>query len=107
MKKVFDILGGNFEACREAEEWCRERGIAVGRMERDQPRGLLVGDYDIAKWHNLSGPERRELDGTMTGDMRHGPVVIELKGVESDYPIVERDDEDADHELGRFNTWRT
>ena len=88
MKKVFDIIGGNFEACREAEQWCRERDIAVGSMERGQPRGLMVGPYCIAKWHNLSGPERRELHGTMTGDMRHGPVTIELKGCEEDYPVI-------------------
>ncbi|CAJ0737822.1 hypothetical protein R16034_00860 [Ralstonia edaphis] len=88
MKIVFDTLGGNFEACREAEYWCEARGIAVGVMERDQPRGLLVGSYHIAKWHNLSGPERRELQGKMTGDMRHGPVTIELVGNEEDYPII-------------------
>jgi len=94
MKKVFDTLGGNFEACREAVAWCHERDIAVGAMERGQPRGLLTGPYYIAKWHNLSGPERRQLDGTMTGDMRHGPVTIELKGEEADYPIVEVQDEE-------------
>ena len=88
MKKIFDTLGGNFEACREAEEWCEERGISVGAMERGQPRGLLRGQFHIAKWHNLSGPERRELDGTMTGDMRHGPVTIELQGGEEDYPLI-------------------
>lgn len=88
MKKIFDTLGGNFEDCYAAEEWCKERDIAVGTMERGQPRGLLVGPYHIAKWHNLSGPERRELDGTMTGDMRHGPVTVELKGNEDDYPVV-------------------
>lgn len=94
MKKVFDTLGGNFEACHEAEAWCRERCIAVGRMAADQPRGLLFGYYNIAKWHNLSGPERRELDGTMTGDMRHGPVIVELQGEEADYPLVSEELQD-------------
>lgn len=85
MKKVFEATE-LFEACRAAENWCMERDISVGRMERGQPRGLLVGPYAIAKWRNLNGPERRELDGAMTGDMRHGPVMIELKGDETDYP---------------------
>jgi hypothetical protein len=49
-------------------------------MERGQPRKLLRGYWHIAKWRDLSGPEHRELDGAMIGDMRHGPVVVELKG---------------------------
>lgn len=88
MKKVFDTLGGNFEACREAEQWCRERDISVGAMERTQPRGLAVGPYVIAKWSNLRPHERASLDGRMTGDMRHGPVVVELKGEEAEYPVI-------------------
>lgn len=88
MKKIFDTLGGNFEACREAEDWCTDRGISVGTVERGQPRGLLNEDCCISKWPNLSGVERRQMDGTMTGDMRHGPVTIELKGNEEDYPII-------------------
>lgn len=88
MKKTFDTLGGNFEACREAEEWCNERGIAVGVMERNQPRGLLLEHCWISKWSNISEMVRRQMDGTMTGDMRHGPVVIELKGDESRYRII-------------------
>lgn len=88
MRKVFDTLGGNFEACREAEEWCRARDIAVGKMERAQPRGLAVGSYAISKWGNLRPHERTSLDGKMTGDMRHGPVVVELKGDEAEYPVI-------------------
>jgi hypothetical protein len=91
MKKVFDILGGNFEACRQAEEWCDERGIAVGVKQSGQPRGLLLGAYRIAKWRNLRPHEQAELHGTMTGDMRHGPVTITLNGEEDDYP-AEADD---------------
>ncbi len=88
MKKTFDMLGGNFEACREAEAWCEERGISVGVVERGQPRGLVSHPCHIAKWSNLSGVERRQMEGTMTGDMRHGPVTIELRGEESDYPVI-------------------
>ncbi|MGS1115968.1 hypothetical protein [Castellaniella sp. UC4442_H9] len=89
---VFDAPGCNFEACWEAEAWCEERGISVGSMERDQPRGLQHEDCIIAKWHNLRPHERAELDGTMTGDMRSGPVTIELKGAAKDYPILDEKD---------------
>lgn len=88
MKKIFEQAGDDFQACYDAERWCEERGIAVGAMEHGQPRGLLLGPYLISKWRNLSGPERRTLDGTMTGDMRHGPVAIELKGADSEYPPI-------------------
>ncbi|WP_216668966.1 hypothetical protein [Paraburkholderia xenovorans] len=54
--------------------------------------GRLVGYYRIAKWRNLNAAERRELDGTMTGDMRHGPATINLKGEVGDYPHLSPDD---------------
>lgn len=71
---------GTFKAMRAAEAWCHENGISVGQSSATGPRGLLFGKYDwIAKWRNLSVRERNELHGTMTGDMRNGPVVIVLK----------------------------
>lgn len=85
---VFDTPGCSFEACQAAETWCRERGISVGMMERDQPRGLLHEDCVIAKWHNLHPHERAGLDGLMTGDMRAGPVTVELWGAPEDYPFI-------------------
>ncbi|WP_205999552.1 hypothetical protein [Paraburkholderia sp. Ac-20342] len=87
MKLTFDQTP-SFEACRAAEAWCDARGIAVGAVQQGAPRGLLVGYYQIAKWRNLNDAERRELAGTMTGDMRHGPVAIELKGDAGDYPLL-------------------
>ena len=93
MKIVFDTPGCDFEACREAQEWCKERDIAVGSMERGRPRGLLRGNYAIAKWHNLRPHERSTLNGTMTGNMRSGPVTIELNGEESDYLVIEPEDD--------------
>jgi|GEM_PF-1405312 len=102
MKKVFDAPGCNFEACREAEEWCEERGISVGQIERGQPRGLFDEPCWIAKWSNLSGVERRQLTGKMTGDMRHGPVTIELKGDEEDYEIVQEGEWHAAEHVDQF-----
>lgn len=40
--------------------------------------GLLYGDWAIAKWRNLSPAERKQLDGRMEGDFRHGPVTIRI-----------------------------
>lgn len=77
-----------FAASRAAEEWCDRHGIAVGSSQQAAPRGLLVGYYRIAKWRNLNDAERRELAGTMTGSGRHGPITIQLKGEESDYPLL-------------------
>lgn len=65
---------------RAAEEWCRNRGVSYGSSQRGSPRGLMVGDYDIAKWRNLSPKEQRQCHGTMTGDMRVGPVVVRIDG---------------------------
>lgn len=82
---VFD-QPGDFEACAAAEKWCGERGISVGEMQGPAPRGLLLGDYCIAKWRNLTNAEKRELNGRMTGAMRNGPVTITLDGDADAYP---------------------
>lgn len=69
---------GTFEAMQAAEDWCRERGVAFGSSERGSPRGLMVGDYVIAKWKNLTPKERAECHGTMAGDGRYGPITIRI-----------------------------
>ena len=71
---------GTFQAMYAAEAWCRENGLSVGQSCATGPTGLLFGRYDwIAKWRNLTASERQDLHGTMSGDMRDGPVVINLK----------------------------
>lgn len=75
MKVVFKDVG-TFAAVRAAEDWCAKHGLSVGAMERDKPRGILFGDYAIAKWHNLRQADKDALHGTMTGDMRNGPVTV-------------------------------
>jgi len=67
-----------FEASRAAEAWCAGRGISVGAMQGRAPRGLLVGDFDIQKWRNLSRKQIDALHGQMTGDFRNGPVRVSL-----------------------------
>ena len=44
----------DFEALYRAEDWCEERGLSVGRIQGQAPHGR------------------------MTGDMRRGPVHVEL-----------------------------
>lgn len=69
---------GEFEACRKAETWLKDRGFSVGRMQGPDPRGILLGDFDIQKWRNLHRIEQEALHATMTGSMRNGPVMVAL-----------------------------
>jgi len=41
---------GDFGASRAAEKWLKENGYSVGSMQRGHPRGILKGDWDVAKW---------------------------------------------------------
>lgn len=79
MRVVVFNLAGEFKAMHAAERWCAENGFSIGRGQRGSPRGLLRGAWDIAKWRNLSRQERGDLDGTVTGDARSGPVTIRIK----------------------------
>lgn len=67
---------GEFEAMYAAERWLKERGFSVGRQQAHAPRGILFGDFEVAKWRNLSTEERVALHGTMTGDGRNGPITV-------------------------------
>lgn len=58
---------GDFVAVRRAEKLLADHGFSVGHMQRDEPRGILFGDYDIQKWRNLSINERKALHGLMSG----------------------------------------
>lgn len=69
---------GPWAAKDAAEAWCANHGISVGFMQGQAPRGLLYGDFLISKWRNMSKREIAVLDGRMTGDMRNGPVVVEM-----------------------------
>lgn len=77
MKIVFPD-SAPFAALKAAEFWCHNNGIAFGSLQGDAPRGLHRGQAVIAKWHTLTAAEIAALDGRMTGDMRNGPVTIDL-----------------------------
>jgi hypothetical protein len=76
--RVTFTQAGDFEAVNAAERWCAEHGISVGHMQGPQPRGLLFGEFEVAKWRNLNVLERAALHGTMSGS-RRGPVTVVLK----------------------------
>lgn len=81
-RQVVTFTGGDtFEALHAAQAWCKEREISysAGSARCGGVVGLLHGDFSIAKYHNLTAKERTQLDGTMTGDGREGPVTISIK----------------------------
>ena len=75
--KVFDKKG-DFEAINEAQTWLEANGYSYGSMQRDEPIGIMKGDYDISKWRNMTATEHEALDGKLTGDKRNGPVTITI-----------------------------
>jgi hypothetical protein len=69
---------GDFDAMRDAEDFLKLAGFSVASNQRGAPRGIMFGDYAISKWRNLREIERQSLHGQMTGDMRSGPVRVEI-----------------------------
>jgi len=78
MRKIFKS-SETFGASRLAEKWCDDQGISYGSSQADGPQGLLFGDYQIAKWRNLTAKERKQLHGMMDGDGRTGPITVYIK----------------------------
>lgn len=70
-----------FEALHACSQWLEERGYSRGSTCALYPTGVLFGDWDIAKWKNLTKKEIAALDGHITGDTRDGPVTLHLKKV--------------------------
>ncbi|MCW0447230.1 hypothetical protein [Xanthomonas sacchari] len=69
---------GEFAALDAARAWCCERGVSYGSLQQGAPIGLLVGDYAISKWRNMSATERAAQHGTITGDGRNGPLELRI-----------------------------
>jgi len=70
-------MSDDFEAYNAAEHWLTDRGFSIGRLNGDAPVGFKEGDWDIAKWWNLSASDIKQLDGVITSpDFRHGPVTV-------------------------------
>lgn len=79
-----------FRAYHDAVAWLRERGYSTGSMCSPRPTAIMKGDFQIAKWKNLTAKERREVDGTIEGEaasrgtFREGPVIVMLKNYTED-----------------------
>lgn len=72
----------DFEAMYQAEAWLTQNGYSYGSAERSAPRGIMKGENTyIEKWSRYSKAEQEAFDGLMTGDMRHGPVTVEIFGL--------------------------
>jgi len=72
-----------FGAVHALEQWCRDHGYTLGRMQGSDPIGLLRGEADLQKWRNLGELDRDRLDGVVTwvGSPRSGTAVVWLRVV--------------------------
>jgi hypothetical protein len=70
-----------FGAGYAAERWCDEHGVSYGPSDRYNKICLMHGKWQISKWHNLTAKQRRQCHGTITGDGRNGPVILDLKNL--------------------------
>ena len=72
---------GDFEAYRDAERFAHENGYSIGSMCSPLPTALIKGDYNVAKWKNLTPAQRFVVDGMITSEgyrFREGPVKITI-----------------------------
>jgi hypothetical protein len=77
-KAIVFAADGDFGAVRAAEEWLKTKGVSCGSSCACAPQCLLIGDYRIAKWRNLSNEERKQCHGTLDFD-RGGPAIVRIK----------------------------
>lgn len=78
----------NREARTKAEAALKAAGFSVGSRQRGAPSGILLGDYRIAKWRNLSTDEREQLHGKMMADEMPVIVYFPAQPVEIDDAIT-------------------
>lgn len=76
-QKAFDA-DGDFGAYYAACEWLKQNGFSYGSMQRDDPMGIMKGDWEIAKWRNLSESDKKSLDGQMSF-VRGGKCTVSIK----------------------------
>jgi hypothetical protein len=70
---------GPFAALNAARAYLQEEGYSVGSPCNTDPIGVKRGQWDIAKWRNLSSRDKALLDGRLEGNFRNGPVTLVLK----------------------------
>lgn len=62
-----------------AQTALKENGFSLGTSQRDDPRGIMHGDFCIMKWRNLDAKDKEDLHGAYVRKFRDGPVTITLK----------------------------
>lgn len=77
MTKYF-IGKETFEALHKAQKWCNDNGYSFGPTCVCSPQAIKKGNWNIAKWRNLTPSERKNIDGTITGDGRNGPIKVDI-----------------------------
>lgn len=78
-EKIFKGDGSTFSALYEAEKWLSDNGYSYGPMSRQAGQGVLKGSgINIAKMHNLTKKEIKELDGVLYAG-REGDARLLLK----------------------------
>jgi hypothetical protein len=80
-KRIRIEESGDFATYHEAEAIVKAEGNITGSMCSPAPTGFASAEqYNyIAKWYNISAPERKQLHGVIQragGDFRNGPIEI-------------------------------
>lgn len=70
----------HFDNSASAEAALAAAGFSLGRLQRDDPRGVIHGDYDIMKWRNLRPSDRAALHGIFQRHGHDGLVTVTLRG---------------------------
>lgn len=76
------VADGDYKAYKMAQNWCEQSGYSYGSMQADAPTGLLKGNFEIAKWRNMTQKERDALAGILDAPgrtYRTGPVFVRIK----------------------------
>lgn len=80
-ERIWSARAGDFSANAAAEQFLASAGFSVGSMQRGDPRGVMFGDYVIAKWRNLNLSERHALHGILAyrnGSARGGDAIVRI-----------------------------
>lgn len=79
---------GDFVSMYLAHAWLKERGYDYGSTSATFPVAVMKGDYndyDLPwKWKNFTAKQMNMVHGTITGNMRNGPVVVTLYDIYND-----------------------
>jgi len=76
-KKIFENKG-TFEALHAAEKWLTDHDYSYGPTQVCAPQAIFRGDCYVSKWRNLSAKDKTEMVGTITGECREGPIIVNL-----------------------------